>query len=106
MDRHSAKYVTRALVTFTLLLFVIAELVVITTLWNVPNGNLNLGIVTKYLFPCVVGLPIVSGVKGFLTLKSRMLSKDYDTVNELSHQFLTTTIVAYAVIIFIVSVLH
>ena len=91
--------------TFTLLLFVIAELVVITTLWNVPNGSLNLAIATKYIFPCVVGLPMVSGAKGFFTLKSRMLSKDRDTVDELSRQFLTT-IVAYAVIIFMVSVLQ
>lgn len=106
MDKRPVNHVTRALITFALLLFFITELEVITSLWGIPNGTLVLGIVAKYILPFVVSLPMVAGVRGYLHVRRRMVSTDYETVDILSHRFLLTIIVAYAAIAFMVSALR
>lgn len=106
MDQYPVKSETRALATFALLLFFLTELVVIAALWSVPNGSLNLGIATKYIFPFLVSLPMAAGIRGFIAVRRRMLSSGCDGVHELSRQFLTTIIIAYAVIIFMVSAIQ
>lgn len=106
MDPRPATHVNRALITFALLLFSVSELDVITSLWSVPNGTLTLGILTKYILPFLISLPMLAAVKGFYSVKRRILATDYDTVDELSRQFLTTVIMSYAAIIFMVSALQ
>lgn len=106
MDSSSAKHRTTALFTFAFLLFGISELVVVTSLWNIPNGELNLGIAAKYVLPCIVGLPMVSGIQGYFISRRRLLSTNSNTAYEFSFRFLTIIIVAYAAIIFLVSALQ
>lgn len=106
METRPVQYVTRALVTFALVLFVITELAVVAALWSVPNGQLNLGFAAKFLLPFLASLPMLAGARGYFTVKRRMLSSDYNTGDELSRQFLTTIIIAYAVMIFMVSALQ
>lgn len=106
MDRRPVNHVTRALVTFALVLFVITELAVVASLWSIPNGYLNLGVAAKYLLPFVVSLPAIVGIKGYFTVRRRVPPTDYETADALSHQFLTVINVAYAAIIFMVSALQ
>lgn len=106
MDKRPADHLTRALVTFAILLFFLTELVVVTVLWNIPASDLNLGMVTKYMLPIVASLPMAVGVKGFITAKRRLLSTDLESSDTISRQFLTTITIAYAVIIFMISVVQ
>lgn len=106
MDQRPVNHVTRALVSFALLLFFIAELALIAALWSVPSAFLNLGIAAKYILPFLAVLPMAAAIKGYIAVKRRMLPGNHDAVNELSRQLLTTIIVAYAVIIFTVSALQ